>query len=117
MGLTHLICACLEADNLPFAEIYGFRGCETLWTEIGSFNYAALASFATLFANVPLYYDHDCLRRYKKLISRKMGEAKKNYVTFFSKYVRFHIFRSEKAFKVRFSPIIFLFIFLRFSIF
>ena len=77
MGLTHLICACLEADNLPFAEIYGFRGCETLWTEIGSFNYAALASFATLFANVPISYDHDCLKRYKMLISRKMGEAKK----------------------------------------
>ena len=77
MGMTHLICAYLEADNLPFAEIYGFRGCETLWTETGSFNYAALASFATLFANVPLYYDHDCLRRYKMLISRKMGEAKK----------------------------------------
>ena len=87
MGLTHLICACLEADNLPFgfADKYSFRGCETLWTEIGSFNYAALASFATLFANVPLYYDRDCVKRYKMLISRKVGEAKKNLCDFLFK--------------------------------
>ena len=65
MGLTHHICASLEADNLPFADIYGFHGYETLWTEIGSFNYAALASFATLFADVSIYYDRDCLRKFK----------------------------------------------------
>jgi len=46
MGLTHLICAFLEADDLSFADIYGFHGCDTLSTEMGSFNCAALASFA-----------------------------------------------------------------------
>ena len=117
MGLTHLICACLEADNLPFAEIYGFRGCETLWTEIGSFNYAALASFATLFAKFSKYYVQGCLKKYKVLISREMGDAEKKNVTLFSKNVRFHTFRPEKAFQVRFSPKKLLFIFLRFSIF
>jgi len=62
MGLTHLICACLKADNLHFAYIYGFRGCETLSTEMESFNYAALASFAKLFAIFSKVYDRDCLR-------------------------------------------------------
>jgi len=52
IGLRHLICACVEADSLRFADIYGFRGCETLSTEIGSFNYAALASVAKLFAKI-----------------------------------------------------------------
>ena len=85
MGLTHLICACLEADNLPCAEIYGFRGCESLWTEIGAFNYATLASFATLFAKVSKYYVQDCTRKYKMLISRKMGDAKKNLCDFLFK--------------------------------
>jgi len=31
------------------------------------------------------------------LISRKMGDAKKFYVTFFSKNARFHTFRPEKS--------------------
>jgi len=52
MGLRHLISACLEADNLHFADIYGFRGCKTLSTEIGYFNYAALASFAKPFRKI-----------------------------------------------------------------
>jgi len=77
MGLKHLICACVEADTLHFADIYGFRGCETLSTEMGSFNYAALASFAKLFAKFSKVYDRDCLRKYKMLISGKMGDAKK----------------------------------------
>jgi len=77
MGLTHLICAFLEADNLHFADIYGFRGCGTLSTEMGSFSYAALASFAKLFAKFSKVYDRDCLRKYKMLISGKMGDAKK----------------------------------------
>jgi len=77
MGLRHLICVCLEADNLHFADIYGFRGCETLSTEIGSFNYAALASFAKLFSKFSKVYDRDCLRKYKMLISGKMRDAKK----------------------------------------
>ena len=85
MALTHHICACLEADNLPFADIYGFHGCETLWTEIGSFNYAALESFAKLFANVSIYYVQDCLRKYKMLISREMGDAKKKLCDFIFK--------------------------------
>jgi len=75
MGLRHLICACLEADNLHFEDIYGFHGCETLSTEMGSFNYAALASFAKLFAKFSKVYDRDCLRKYKMLISRKMRDA------------------------------------------
>ena len=65
MGLIHHICACLEAVNLPFADIYGFHGYETLWTEIWTFNYAALASFAKLFAEVSIYYEEDCLRKFK----------------------------------------------------
>ena len=105
MGLTHLICACLEADNLPFADIYGFHGCETLWTEIGSFNYAALASFARLFANVSKYYDQDCLRKYKNADFPKNGRCKKKFMRLYcQKNVRFHTFRPEKAFQVRFSP-------------
>jgi len=75
MGLTHLICAFLEADDLSFADIYGFHGCETLSTEMGSFNYAALASFAKCFAEFSKVYDRDCLRKYKMLISRKMRDA------------------------------------------
>ena len=77
MSLRHLISACLEADNLDFADIYGFRGCGTLSTEMGSFNYAALASFAKLFAKFSKVYDLDCLRKYKMLISRKMRDPKK----------------------------------------
>ena len=77
MALTHHICACLGADNLPFADIYDFHGCEILWTEIGSFNYAALESFATLFAKFSKYYVQGCLKKYKVLISREMGDAKK----------------------------------------
>jgi len=50
MGLKHLICACVKADTLHFADIYDFRVCETLSTEMGSFNYPPLASFAKLFA-------------------------------------------------------------------
>ena len=45
--------------NLHFADIYGFRGCETLWAEMGSFNYAALASFAKLFGKYLKVYDRD----------------------------------------------------------
>ena len=77
MGLRHLICVCLEADNLHFVDIYGFRGCETLSTEMGSLNYAALASFAKRFAKFSKVYDGDCLRKYKVLISRKMRDGKK----------------------------------------
>ena len=82
MGLRHLISACLEADNLHFADIYGFRGCGTLSTEMGSFSYAALASFAKLFAKFSKVYDRDCLRMYKMLIYRKMRNAKKNLCDF-----------------------------------
>ena len=53
--------------------------------------------FAQYFDNVSLNYGHHCLRKYKMLISRKTGDAKKNYVTFFSKNVRFHTFRQEKS--------------------
>ena len=65
MGLTHLICACLEANALPFADIYGFHGCETLSAEMGFFIYAARTSFAKLFAIVSIYYAHDCLKNIK----------------------------------------------------
>jgi len=82
MGLRHLICACVEADTLHFGDIYGFRGCETLSTEMGSFNYAALASFAKLFAKFSNVYDRDCLRKYKMLISGDMRDAKKNLCDF-----------------------------------
>jgi len=75
MVLRHLICACVEADTLHFADIYGFRGCETLSTEMGSFSYAALASFAKCFAEFLKVYDRDCLRKYKMMISRKMRDA------------------------------------------
>jgi len=75
MGLRHLICACVEDDTIHFADIYGFRGCEILSTEVGSFNYAALASFAKCFAEFSKVYDRDCLRKYKMLISRKMRDA------------------------------------------
>ena len=77
MGLRHLICVCLEADNLHFVDIYGFRGCETLLTEMGSLNYPPLARFAKLFAKFSKLYDRDCLRKYKMLISGKMEDAKK----------------------------------------
>ena len=77
MGLRHLICASVEADTLHFADIYGFRGCETLSTEMWSFSYAALASSVKRFAKFSKVYDRDCLRKYKMLISRKMREAKK----------------------------------------
>jgi len=49
---------------------------------MGSFNYAALASFAKLFAKFSKVYDRDCLRKYKMLISGKMGDAKKNLCDF-----------------------------------
>ena len=62
MGLKHLICACVEADTLHFADIYGVRGCETLSTEMGSLNYAALASIAKPFAKFSKVYDRDCSR-------------------------------------------------------
>ena len=65
MDLTHPIWYALEPDNLPFEYTYGFDGCETLSTEIGSVDDAALASFTTISANVPIYYVHDCLRNIK----------------------------------------------------
>ena len=97
MGLIHLICACVGADTLRFADIYCFRGCEILSTEMGSFNYAARESFAKRFAKFSKVYDRNCLRKYKMLISGKMRDAKKIYVTFFSKNARFHAFRPEKS--------------------
>ena len=53
--------------------------------------------FAQYFHHVSLNYGHHCLRKYKMAISRKTGDAKKIYVTFFSKNVRFHTFRQEKS--------------------
>jgi len=97
MGLTHLICAFLEADDLSFADIYGFHGCEILSTEMGSFNCAALASFAKLFAIVSKYYAQDCLKSIKCSFPENWGMQKKIHVTFFSKNVSNHTFRPEKS--------------------
>ena len=97
MGLAHLICAFLEADGLFFADIYGFHGCETLSTEMGSFSYAALASFAKLFAIVSRYYAQGCLKSIKCSFPENWGMQKKFDVTFFLKNISYHTFRPEKG--------------------
>ena len=60
MGLTHLICASLKANDPPFEDICGLHVGETVSTEMGSSNYAALARFAKSFAIVSIYYAQDC---------------------------------------------------------
>jgi hypothetical protein len=65
MGLTHLICAPLEANDPPFADICALHVGETVSTEMGSSNYVALTRFAKSFAIVSIYYAQDCLKNIK----------------------------------------------------
>jgi len=114
MGLKHLICACVEVDTLHFGDIYDFRVCETLSTEMGSFYCAALASFAKLFAIVSKYYAQDCLKSIKCSFPENWGMQKNFMLLSFQKTSLITLLGQKKAIKVRFSPIKWLFIFMRF---
>ena len=83
MDLTHPIWYSMDPDNLPFGYTYGFDGCETLSTEIGSVDDAALASFTNVSAKFSIYYVQDFLRKHKMLISLKL-RGQRNSLPHFS---------------------------------
>ena len=101
-GMTHPTQASLDPDNLSFACIYGVHGCEALSTEIGSFNYAMLARFAEYFTKVPIYYDHDCLRKYKMAISWQLAGQRKGLRHFSYRKTPFLRFQQKKIKQVYF---------------
>ena len=73
MALTHHIYTSLDPDNLTYGDIYDYVGSGPLSVVIEHFRMLHMSlflSFSLKFQSI-LYYD--CLKKYKMLISRKLG--------------------------------------------
>ena len=82
MALAYPISVLLDPGSLPVGNIYEFAMCEILSIEMECFSDASRSKFAPLFAKIPIYYDRDCLQKYKMSISTKLGGRSKIFLTF-----------------------------------
>ena len=78
-------------------HIYFLPGFPTLPRKIATFLKLVHVVLAEILEGVSLYFDHDCLRKNKKIISGILGGEKKMFLHFFIKRLYFLLFSPKMS--------------------